>query len=120
MTLYQLCFYVPGSHLQPVKDALFAQGAGKIGDYDCCAWQTEGSGQFRARPGSNPFVGQLDTVETVHEYKVEMVCSAEHIKAVLTELIATHPYETPAYSVSEIMTLADFNEHYPNINLRDT
>ncbi len=108
MKIYQLCFYVPGSHLQPLKDALFAQGAGKIGHYDCCAWQTEGQGQFRPLQGSNPFIGNMDKVEVIHEYKVEMVCSEEHIKPVLTTLIEKHPYETPAYSVSEIMTLSDF------------
>lgn len=109
MKKYQLCFYVPGSHLQPLKDALFEKGAGKMGNYDCCAWQTEGQGQFRPLSGSNPFIGNTDTVEVVHEYKVEMVCSAEYIKPVLTELIEKHPYETPAYHVSEIMTLSDFS-----------
>ena len=66
-------FYVPESHLEPVKNALFAAGAGKIGNYDCCAWQTKGEGQFRALEGSQPFLGQKGQIEKVSEWKVEMV-----------------------------------------------
>lgn len=108
--MYQLCFYVPKSYLEVVKEALFKKGAGKLGDYDCCAWQTQGQGQFRPLPASQPFVGTIDTVEIIQEYKVEMVCSAQYIKPVLIELINRHPYETPAYSVCEIKTLAHFSD----------
>lgn len=45
--MYKITFYVPESHLESVKTALFDQGAGKIGHYDCCAWQAEGIGQYR-------------------------------------------------------------------------
>ena len=45
--MYKLCFFVPESHVEQVKAALFAQGAGKIGEYDCCAWQVLGTGQFK-------------------------------------------------------------------------
>ncbi len=106
--MYQLIFYVPESHLESVKAALFKAGAGRIGDYDHCAWQTLGTGQFRPLIASTPFIGTVNKIETLEEYKVEMVCAAGRIKAVLQALIASHPYQTPAYSVLEMKTMADF------------
>lgn len=107
-SLYQLVFYIPSSELERVKSALFKAGAGKIGDYDCCAWQTLGSGQFRPLTDSRPFIGRIDKLETLPEYKVEMVCAASKIKQVLQVLIAEHPYQTPAYSVFAMKTVDDF------------
>ena len=103
--MYKLCFYVPSTHLEPVKTAVFATGAGRIGDYDCCCWQIEGQGQFRPRTGSQPFIGQQGVVETVKEYRVEMVCDDQHIKGALSALIAAHPYEEPAYDVVRLESL---------------
>ncbi len=97
--MYKFCFYVPESHLQTVKQAVFAAGAGRIGDYDCCAWQTPGHGQFRPLDGSQPFIGAQGQVETVEEYKVEMVCADDNIKAVLEAFRQAHPYEEPAYDI---------------------
>lgn len=106
--MYQLVFYVPESHLEVVKKALFEAGAGQIGDYQHCAWQSLGTGQFMPLAGSRPYIGAINQVETVAEYKVEMVCEQQCIKAVLQTLLAAHPYQTPAYGVFEIKTLADF------------
>lgn len=106
--MYQLIFYVPLSHLESVKSALFKAGAGKIGDYDSCAWQTLGTGQFCPLSGSNPFIGSVDQIESLEEYKVEMICEEKNIKQALQALIASHPYQTPAYSVLQMHTLADF------------
>lgn len=97
--MYQLCFYVPASHLEEVKEAVFAAGAGHMGNYDCCAWQTEGVGQFRPRQGSQPFAGTQDTLEKVSEFKLEIVCEDKAIRQAVAALIAAHPYEEPAYSV---------------------
>ena len=106
--MYQLIFYVPKSHLESVKLALFDAGAGHFGDYDHCAWQTLGTGQFRPLSTSTPFVGSINHSETLEEYKVEMICETKKIKPVLQALIATHPYQTPAYSVLEMKTMTDF------------
>jgi len=97
--MYKLCFFVPETHLELVKDELFREGAGKVGDYDRCCWQVKGLGQFRALPGSQPFLGEHGIVERVDEYKVEMVCEAQLIESVICALKASHPYETPAYEV---------------------
>lgn len=102
-TLYKLEFYVPETHLEAVKAALFAAGAGKVGDYDHCAWQTLGQGQYRPLPGSSPHQGETGRLETMAEYKVEMVCEQSCAAAVLAALQDAHPYEEVAYSLTAIV-----------------
>lgn len=103
--MYKICFYVPESHLDIVKNQLFSAGAGKIGQYDCCAWQSKGEGQFRALQGSKPFLGELNRLEKVVEYKVELVCTKQNIEFAIRALKASHPYETPAYDVIETLDI---------------
>ncbi len=105
--MYSLMFYVPQSHVEEVKTALFEAGAGRYDGYDCCSWETEGVGQFRPLQGSKPFIGTKDTLERVKEYRVEMICSNECIKDALKSLLKIHPYEQPAYSVTKILTEND-------------
>jgi len=100
--MYQLCFYVPSSHLEQVKNALFAAGAGRYKNYDHCAWQTLGQGQFRPLPGSRPYSGKVNYLEVTAEYKVEMICVEDRIKDALSALLKAHPYEEPAYSIMKI------------------
>ena len=102
--MLKLCFYVPESHLDAVKAAVFAAGAGRIGDYDNCCWQVLGHGQFRPLDGSKPYLGRPGEVEGVAEYRVEMVCEKAYVGAVVSALIAAHPYETPAWDVVEMIT----------------
>ena len=90
---------MPESHLEVVKAAVFATGAGKIGDYGHCCWQVLGQGQFRPLPGSQPFIGDEGKLETVAEYRVELICSDDLIKTAVTALKSAHPYEEPAYDV---------------------
>lgn len=103
--MYKICFYVPESHLDTVKAALFAAGAGRIGDYDACCWQVKGQGQFRPLAGSQPFIGQQGVVQTVDEFRVELVCADACVKAAVAALHASHPYETPAYDVTLLAEL---------------
>ena len=102
--MYKLCFYVPESHLEQVKAAVFAAGAGRIGDYDSCCWQVQGQGQFRPLAGSDPFLGRRGEVEQVVEYRVELVCEAGRIKAAVEAMLAAHPYEEPAWDVMALVT----------------
>ncbi|MCH9741875.1 MAG: NGG1p interacting factor NIF3 [Proteobacteria bacterium] len=95
--LFHFAFYVPETHVEAVKTAIFAAGAGKVGHYDCCSWQTVGQGQFRPLLGAQPFIGSVDRVEKVIEIKVETVCHAEHIQAAVAALKLAHPYEEVAY-----------------------
>ncbi|HUH37123.1 MAG TPA: YqfO family protein [Spongiibacteraceae bacterium] len=97
--MYKLCFYVPETHLEMVKAAVFASGAGRIGDYDQCCWQVRGEGQFRPLAGANPHLGEVGSVERVAEYRVELVCEDAWIAEAVRALKAAHPYEEPAYDV---------------------
>lgn len=96
MTVYKLCFYVPEDHAEAVKTAVFQAGAGRIGNYDCCSFQVRGQGQFRPLEGSNPYIGGQDEIETVDEFRVEMICDEEHLRAAISALRLAHPYEEPA------------------------
>jgi hypothetical protein len=95
--VYKLTVYIPESHLEAVKDALFAAGAGRYAAYDRCCWQVLGQGQFRPLEGSDPFIGRTGEVERVAEYRVEMICAGEAAAAVTAALRAAHPYEEPAF-----------------------
>lgn len=99
MTLYQLVFYVPESHVDVVKQAVFTAGGGRFGCYDSCCWQVLGRGQFTPLEGSSPLIGQTEVLEQVPEYRVELVVAATHKCAVIDALRSAHPYEEPAFSV---------------------
>ena len=100
--MYKIVFFVPESHLEQTKSALFNAGAGAIGNYDQCCWQVAGVGQFRPLTGSNPFIGQAQQLEQVPEYRVEMVCDDSLIAAAISALRVAHPYEEPAIDVWQL------------------
>lgn len=107
--MYKLTVYIPQSPnemvLAQVKSAMFAAGAGNIGNYSDCCWQILGTGQFKPLAGSNPHLGEQGHVETVPEWRVECVVADECIQKVIVALKAAHPYETPAYDVLKIEDL---------------
>ncbi|MDH5764518.1 MAG: YqfO family protein [Gammaproteobacteria bacterium] len=103
--MYKISVFIPESHLEPVKSAMFKAGAGKIGDYDCCSWQTLGQGQFRPLANSNPYIGSTGNIEQVDEYKVEMVCEDNLVTTVIDAMKQAHPYEEPAYDVWKLEKL---------------
>lgn len=103
--MYKFIFFVPKNYLEEVKNAVFAAGAGRIGNYKSCAWQVEGQGQFLPLSGATPFLGKVNHVEIVPEYRVEMVCEEHLMHHVIRAFKNTHPYETPAY---EVIKLEDF------------
>lgn len=97
--MFKFCYFVPESHLEQTKQALFDAGAGKIGDYDSCAWQCRGQGQFRPLEGSDPYLGNRGELEVVDEFKVELVCDDAVIDRALEAFKRAHPYEVPAYEI---------------------
>lgn len=100
--MYKLCFFVPPEHAEQVKKAVFKTGAGKLGDYAECCWQTLGTGQFRPLDGSQPYLGKTGALEKVQELKVELLCEPELIHEALSALKTAHPYEEPAYEVIKL------------------
>lgn len=103
--MLKLTFFVPEEHAEGVKQAVFDAGAGRIGDYEHCAWQCLGTGQFRPMQGANPFLGKVGDLETAPELRVEMVCEDQYIEAVVAALKAAHPFEEPAYDVIKVLKL---------------
>ena len=99
----KLVFFVPQTHLEHVKTALFEVGAGRMGDYEHCCWQTLGAGQFKPMPGATPFIGQRGQLERVSEYRVELVCDDACIKEAVKALRHAHPYEEPAFDVINLI-----------------
>jgi dinuclear metal center YbgI/SA1388 family protein len=95
----KLVVFVPDDATDALIDALAAAGAGRLGDYDRCAWTTRGTGTFRPLDGANPTVGAIGAVEEVPETRVEMVVPRHVRGAVLQALRAVHPYEEPAFDL---------------------
>ena len=85
--------------METVKQALFDAGAGRIGNYDCCCWQTLGTGQFRPLENSQPRIGTLNEIERLNEIKLELVCEDRLVKTAIAAMKQSHPYEEPAYHV---------------------
>jgi len=102
--MLKLTIYIPDSHLEAVKAALFAAGAGAYEGYDCCCWQVLGTGQFRPLAGSKPFIGETDCVEKLPEWRVEMTCPETTVSAVKQAIRTAHPYQVPAYDFTKIET----------------
>ena len=106
--MLKLIYYVPDSHLELTKQAIFSAGAGGIGNYEHCAWQIKGIGQFKPVKGAAPYIGQLDELEQVDEWRVETIVLEEKASAVAKALKASHPYEEPAFEFIQIIEI-DFN-----------
>lgn len=96
---------VPTTDTVRIREALFAAGAGELGDYRECSWTVTGDGQFRPLPGAAPTLGVVGEVETVREDRVEVIAPRRSRARILAALRAAHPYEEPAFDVFET---ADF------------
>lgn len=103
--MLKLIYYVPESHLEVTKQAIFEAGAGGIGNYQHCAWQVKGVGQFKPVKSANPFLGKLDELEQLEEWRVETIVSEEKASAVAKALKASHPYEEPAFEFMQILDI---------------
>lgn len=91
--------HVTPEHTDALIAAMAAAGAGRIGNYDFCAYWAEGTGQFRPLAGAQPHLGAVGALERVRERRVEMVMPRSRVPAVVHALRSAHPYEEPAFSV---------------------
>jgi hypothetical protein len=99
----KLVVFVPREALDQVRDALFAAGAGRIGNYARCSFYTEGTGTFLGGEGSSPAVGRAGTEQRVAELRLETVYPEERHDDVVAALRAAHPYEEPAFDVYPLL-----------------
>ncbi len=103
--MYQIITYIPELVCDNVTQAMFNAGAGRYENYEQCCWKVLGQGQFKPLSGSLPFIGNQNQLEFVKEYRVEMICDEHHLKAAIAALKNTHPYEEPAYTVLQHITV---------------
>jgi len=95
----QLTTYVPASHAEEVKNAIFEAGAGAIGFYAECSFSSTGEGSFKPLEGANPFIGNKGTRHLEQEQKLEFIFPVHLQSQVMMALKASHPYETVAYNI---------------------
>jgi dinuclear metal center YbgI/SA1388 family protein len=97
--LRKLVVFVPTAHAEAVRSAMFAAGAGRIGNYDECSFGAEGHGTFRGGEGSKAFVGEKGVRHTEPEVRIETILHAPAERAVVQALLTAHPYEEVAYDI---------------------
>lgn len=100
--LDKLVTFVPAEDVDRVIAALSEAGAGAIGNYDQCAFTSPGTGQFRPLAGADPHIGEVGGLTRIPEVRVEMVLPRARRAAVVRALLASHPYETPAFDLLEM------------------
>jgi hypothetical protein len=104
--LRKLVWFVPEDALEATRDAVFAAGAGRIGDYERCSWYATGTGTFLPRAGAEPTIGEVGREERVPELRVETVVPVALTAEVVRALLAAHPYEEVAYELYPLVEAA--------------
>ena len=104
--MHKLVWFVPREALDVTREAVFAAGAGRIGDYARCSWYTVGTGTFLAGEGTDPSIGRVGKEERVSELRVETVVPAGLERQVVDALRAAHPYEEVAFELYPLVELA--------------
>ena len=99
----KLVVFVPREALDAVREAVFAAGAGRIGDYEHCSWYTAGTGTFLGGAGTSPAVGERGREERVAELRLETVFPEERQAEVVAALRRAHPYEEPAFDIYPLL-----------------
>ncbi|SCG83594.1 UPF0135 protein [Proteiniborus sp. DW1] len=100
--LYKIAVYVPISHSDSVREAMANSGGGFIGNYSHCTFNTKGTGTFKPREGTNPFIGEANKIEYVEEVKIETIVDERNLNNVICSMTKVHPYEEVAYDVYKL------------------
>ncbi len=95
--------YVPKDFQEKMVSVLEAAGAGSIGNYSGCTFNTNGTGTFRPLEDSNPAIGEMGVFENVDEVKIETIVEKGNLQSVLKKAVKAHPYETPAYDIIPLL-----------------
>ncbi|MBI1836665.1 MAG: Nif3-like dinuclear metal center hexameric protein [Flavobacteriia bacterium] len=106
--LCKLIIYVPVSHTEILKARLFEAGAGAIGDYSECSFETQGRGTFKPNENASPFEGKPNIQSLVDEQKVEILVSTHNLSKVIETMKEVHPYEEVAYDIVSIQNKNHF------------
>jgi len=95
--LCKIAVFIPVGHERKVFEAMTAAGAGHIGNYSHCSFSTSGIGTFLPLEGTNPYIGQIGSIESTKEIRLEMVVPHSKFDYVVNAMINAHPYEEVAY-----------------------
>ena len=101
-TAMKLNFYVPQAQAEQVRNALFAAGAGKLGNYDECSFSSAGEGSFRPLQNSTPYVGKKGERHIEDELQIQMVFQKHLATQMIEALVSSHPYEEVAYEITSL------------------
>ncbi len=104
--LKKLVVFVPKANVKSFSEALWAAGAGSIGEYDHCSFRSEGIGTFRPSAQANPSLGEPEKMHSEAEFRLEVLVEQHCLGAVLKAMHSHHPYEEVAYELYAIE-----NEH---------
>lgn len=97
--LKKLVVFVPESHADKVRQSLFNAGAGHIGKYDSCSYNSEGKGSFRGGENTDPFIGEKGKLNFENEIRIETIFVSDRQSDIIKSLLEVHPYEEPAYDI---------------------
>ena len=97
--LKKIVVFCPEEHASKVRQAMFDAGAGFIGNYDSCSYNTLGEGTFKAREGANPYVGSVGKIHFEREVRIETVVPSHRLNRVISSMLSAHPYEEVAYDI---------------------
>ena len=101
--LYKLEIFVPESHFEQVRQALWQQDAGHIGNYDRCMSWSKVQSCWRSLPGTTPYHGQTNVLSQVEEIKIEVCCQAQWLERTLLAVKKAHPYEEAVINVLPLL-----------------
>ncbi len=107
-TLTKLTVFVPTDHAEKVMNAMFEEGAGKIGNYSDCSFSSTGNGTFKAGELASPFVGETGVRHSEPETKIEVLISNHRVSPIVAAMLTAHPYEEVAY---DLIPLSNYNIH---------
>lgn len=100
--LRKLVTFVPSEHADAVRSALFKAGAGTIGNYDECSFNSEGTGTFKGSMEASPFAGKPGMLHQERETRVETVFPGHITHNIVSALLQAHPYEEVAYDIYKL------------------
>jgi dinuclear metal center YbgI/SA1388 family protein len=106
--LHKLVVFCPSEAAATVSQAMFDAGAGHIGNYDQCSFETNGVGFFRPLDGAHPVLGKIGRREKVNETRIEMLCSKHIVSRVISAMQYAHPYEEVAYDCYQLENLNSY------------
>jgi dinuclear metal center YbgI/SA1388 family protein len=112
---FKVVVFTPEPEREPVSNAAFQAGAGRIGAYEECSFAIPGEGTFFGTESANPTIGERGRRETVSELRLEIVCPSAKLAAVLAAIRANHSYEEPAIDVYPLHSVDDVASRSPGV-----